>query len=66
MSFWFKTTVNGALFEDIKQVFIGPNNGTIDIFEGEEGGDGPSIKLVIGEKISIIGVMMAKTVSENM
>ena len=66
MSFWFKTTVKGGLYEVIKQVLIGPNNGKIDIFEGEEGGDGPSMKLVIGEKISIIGVINAKSVSEKM
>ena len=62
-SFWFKTIVNGALLEDIKHVVMGPNNGYVEILEGGDGGDGPKIKFVIGEAISIIGVMMARSVS---
>ena len=42
---------------------MGPNNGYVEILEGGDGGDGPKIKFVIGEAISIIGVMMARSVS---
>ena len=58
----FRTTVNGAKSLDMKHVLIGPNNGYVDNFEGDE--DEPKTNSMIGDIISNIGAVIAVNVTE--
>ena len=62
--FSLKTMVNGAKpLDDVKHVSIGSNIGFKDRL-GYDGGDGPKIKLDIGDMMLVIGAIRALSVSK--